>query len=208
MKSSFLIYLDYKEQFELLSDAELGQLLRAIMLYEETREITELSGMLKMAFSFIKTQLDKDRQKYEEMCEKNRENAKKGGRPRKQMVNEKPNGFEENQTEAKKADNDNEDDNDKNKNNKKKYIKKFVPPTLEEIENYVKEKKLSVSAQYFYDYFTEGNWIDAEGKAVKSWKQKILTWNGYQKKPKQEKKSNFTGREYEAGELSSLYANL
>ena len=42
MKSSFLIYLDYKEQFELLSDEELGQLLRAIMLYEETGEITEL----------------------------------------------------------------------------------------------------------------------------------------------------------------------
>ena len=53
MKSSFLIYLDYKEQFELLTDEELGQLLRAIMLYEETGKITELSGMLKMAFSFI-----------------------------------------------------------------------------------------------------------------------------------------------------------
>jgi hypothetical protein len=83
MKSSFLIYLDYKEQFELLTDEELGQLLRAIMLYEETGKITELSGMLKMAFSFIRTQLDKDRQKYEDKCEKNRENAKKGGRPKK-----------------------------------------------------------------------------------------------------------------------------
>ena len=93
MKSSFLIYLDYKEQFELLTDAELGQLLRAIMLYEETGEIAELSGMLKMAFSFIKTQLDKDRQKYEEKCEKNRENAKKGGRHKKQKENEKTERF-------------------------------------------------------------------------------------------------------------------
>lgn len=91
MKSSFLIYLDYKEQFELLTDEELGQLLRAIMLYEETGKITELSGMLKMAFSFIRTQLDKDRQKYEDKCEKNRENAKKGGRPKK------TNGIEKNE---------------------------------------------------------------------------------------------------------------
>ena len=84
MKSSFLIYLDYKEQFELLTDEELGQLLRAIMLYEETGKITELSGMLKMAFSFIKTQLDRDREKYQSRCEKNKENAKRGGRPKKQ----------------------------------------------------------------------------------------------------------------------------
>ena len=96
MKSSFLIYLDYKEQFELLSDEELGRLLRAIMLYEETGEITELSGMLKMAFSFIKTQLDKDRQKYEDKCEKNRENAKRGGRPKK------ANGLEKNERFSKK----------------------------------------------------------------------------------------------------------
>ena len=84
MKSSFLIYLDYKEQFNLLSNEELGQLLRAIMLYEETGKITELNGMLKMAFSFIKTQLDKDRQKYKEKCEKNKRNGSKGGRPKKQ----------------------------------------------------------------------------------------------------------------------------
>ena len=126
MKSSFLIYLDYKEQFELLSDEELGKLLRAIMLYEETGEITELSGMLKMAFSFIKTQLDKDRQKYEEMCEKNRENAKKGGRPKKPLVSdEKTIGFEtknhrfssekpnvNDNVNVNDNDNDNEHDND------------------------------------------------------------------------------------------------
>jgi hypothetical protein len=143
MKSSFLIYLDYKEQFELLSDAELGQLLRAIMLYEETGEITELSGMLKMAFSFIKTQLDKDRQKYEEMCEKNRENAKKGGRPRKQVVNEKPNGFKENQTEAKKADNDKDNDNEEDIEN--------------EIEKDIDKKEKNKKRKTFDDVFSENH---------------------------------------------------
>ena len=118
----------------------------------------------------------------------------------------KPNGFKENQMEAKKPDNDK--DIDKDIDIKKKYIKKFIPPSLDEVKNYVKEKQLSVSAEHFYNYFAEGNWIDSNGKPVKSWKQKILTWNGYSHKPKQEKKSNFTGREYEPGELSSLYANL
>ena len=38
-KSSFLIYLDYEEQFNLLTDEQIGQLMRAIIKYEKTREI-------------------------------------------------------------------------------------------------------------------------------------------------------------------------
>lgn len=111
-KNSFLIYLDYEEQFNLLTDEQVGQLIRAIIKYEKTKEEPQLEGMLKMAFSFIKTQLDRDREKYEAKCEKNRENAKRGGRPKKQTDNKKPNGFQENQMEAKKPDNDNEDEDD------------------------------------------------------------------------------------------------
>ncbi|MCI9245607.1 MAG: hypothetical protein HFJ30_00395 [Clostridia bacterium] len=83
-KNSFLMYLDYEEQFNLMSDEEIGQLMRAIYQYEKTREVPKLDGMLKMAFSFIKTQLDRDREKYEAKCEKNKENGARGGRPRKQ----------------------------------------------------------------------------------------------------------------------------
>lgn len=112
-KSSFLIYLDYEEQFNLLTDEQIGQLMRAIIKYEKTREIPQLNGIVKMAFSFIKTQLDRDREKYEARCEKNRENAKKGGRPRKnQKDNLKTNGFNENQMDAKKPDDDKEDEED------------------------------------------------------------------------------------------------
>ena len=86
-KNSFLIYLDYEEQFNLLTDEQVGQLMRAIIKYEKTGIVPELEGMLKMAFSFIKTQLDRDREKYNKKCEQNRENAKRGGRPRKQKDN-------------------------------------------------------------------------------------------------------------------------
>ena len=55
-KSSFLIYLDYEEQFNLLTDEQIGQLMRAIIKYEKTREIPQLNGIVKMAFSFIKTE--------------------------------------------------------------------------------------------------------------------------------------------------------
>lgn len=87
-KNSFLIYLDYQEQFELLTDEQAGQLIKAIIKYEKTGEITKLEGMTKMAFSFIKTQLDRDREKYNKKCEKNKENGRKGGRPKKEQKQE------------------------------------------------------------------------------------------------------------------------
>ena len=69
--------MDYEEQFNLLTDEQVGQLMRAIIKYEKTREIPQLDGVVKMAFSFIKTQLDRDREKYEARCEKKRERKKK-----------------------------------------------------------------------------------------------------------------------------------
>ena len=76
-KKSFLIYLDYEEHFNLLSDEQIGQLMRAIMQYEKTGIVPELDGMVKMAFSFIKTQLDRDREKYSNIAERNKRIAEK-----------------------------------------------------------------------------------------------------------------------------------
>lgn len=55
--------------------------------------------------------------------------------------------------------------------------KAFVPPTLPEVQEYVKERGLMIDPAAFFDYFTEGGWKDSEGKPVKNWKQKALTWD-------------------------------
>lgn len=74
--------------------------------------------------------------------------------------------------------------------------KTFTPPTLEEIKKYIKEKQLSVDANRFYTYFTEGNWIDSKGNKVKNWKQKLITWSSHSSsEQKQNKKIDFKGIE-------------
>lgn len=77
-KVSFLMYLDYEEQFNLLTNEQLGQLIRAIMEYEKTHIVPQLDGVVKMAFSFIKAQLDRDRDKWKEEKQKRSEAGKKG----------------------------------------------------------------------------------------------------------------------------------
>ena len=72
------------------------------------------------------------------------------------------------------------------KPNKKPYI--FVPPTLEEIEAYCKERNSSVDAKHFFDYYSAGDWVDAKGNKVKNWKQKLITWEKSSKADKKQDK--------------------
>lgn len=62
---------------------------------------------------------------------------------------------------------------------KKKTDKKtFTPPTLEEVKAYIAERQCAqvVDAKKFFDYFETGGWHDSEGKPVRNWKQKLITW--------------------------------
>lgn len=60
--------------------------------------------------------------------------------------------------------------------------KKFVPPSLDEVEQYVEEKGLAIDARRFFDFYTAGEWHDSGGKPVKNWKQKALTWDRREQK--------------------------
>lgn len=122
VKNSFVLYTDYINQIELLDVEQRGVLFTAIMYYSSGAELPEMDAVTAMAFSFIKTQLDKDVERYNKTVESRREAGKKGGRPPKEEKNndnpenqtkaKKANGFSENQTKAKKHDNDNEYVND------------------------------------------------------------------------------------------------
>lgn len=81
-KKSFLLYHDYREHLSLISDEERGVLLMALFDYSEYGIQPTLEGASKMAFSFIKAQMDRDAASYEKKCKANRENGLKGGRPR------------------------------------------------------------------------------------------------------------------------------
>lgn len=52
--------------------------------------------------------------------------------------------------------------------------KRFVPPTLEEIAAFCKERGNNVDPKKVFDYYNEGKWKGQDGKPVRNWKQKII----------------------------------
>lgn len=81
MKDSFLLHLAYEESLKELSDEDAGKLLKALFEHEnpEEDEPEYLTGAVKMAYIFIRTQLDRERTAYEDKCRKLSENASKRG---------------------------------------------------------------------------------------------------------------------------------
>jgi len=59
----------------------------------------------------------------------------------------------------------------------KDRIDKFIPPTIEEVKEYIDTNHYNVDYLTFFNYYNAGNWKDAKGKKVKNWKQKVITWN-------------------------------
>ncbi len=75
-KKSFILYQDYKKNLSVLTQAQKGDLLDAIFDFNEGKN-SNLEGVVAMAFSFIKTDLEENAKKWEEAKEKKSSSGRK-----------------------------------------------------------------------------------------------------------------------------------
>jgi len=129
-----------------LTDDNLGKLTRAVFEYHNNREL-KLEPEVQMALNFLKKQFKLDQRKWEKKVAAQRENGKKGGRPKSSVgvdsEEEKPNqshGYFKNPTKPKKAEKGKEKEKEKEKVNID--IKSATPRKLAKIEiNNIENKK-------------------------------------------------------------------
>ncbi len=70
--------------------------------------------------------------------------------------------------------------NDKNVNNdnnrdKDETAKRFVPPSINEVQSYISEKKYSVNAERFFNHYESVGWKVGRNK-MKDWRASIRKW--------------------------------
>ena len=108
MKKSFKLFLDSLDVLDELTDEQSGQLFKAIRAYEvDGSEI--LTGLMKAIFTPFKNNIDRAKSEYDAVCERNKANGLKGGRPNPN----KPTGLKSNPNNP---DKDKDKDKDKTLN--------------------------------------------------------------------------------------------
>ena len=88
------------------------------------------------------------------------------------------------------------------KKGRKRPSPAFVPPTLQEVEEYALSRNSSVDPKRFWDYLDAGHGVDAKGQPVKSWKQKFITWESKQEKAGGKSQQPESGKYFSWAELA------
>ena len=211
-KEYICLYHSYRDAIRALDDAERGRLLTAMLEYTLTGDAGNLRGNERFVFPLIKSQIDRDNGKYEEICKKRAQSGKIGGRPAKQK---KANAFSESKTSQDKGEYQGEEEyqgKDENENKeeekregegecKEKEKEKapgtpegvrrahhFHPPTLSEVRDYVYERNSPVDPQGFLDFYQAKGWM-VGSTPMQDWKAALRnaeSWERWQRQERQQ----------------------
>ena len=178
----------------LLSDAEVGTLFLAIVDYAENGCVADpASKPWEVCFDLMRSAIDKNAQRYAETCERNRAKANKrwgsipqdatacNGIPQDatachsmQVHADDANITKHNQTELNQT-KLNETDSSAVADAPPTKRKRFVPPMVDEVRAYCEERRNSIDAQQFVDYYAVSGWM--RGKTpIKDWKACVRMW--------------------------------
>lgn len=87
-KKSFLFYNSWKTQIDILDDSELRKFINNLISYHDDGEVVLESKEDKLLWNGVLPALELNKLKYDKTIERNQENGKKGGRPRKESTDQ------------------------------------------------------------------------------------------------------------------------
>ena len=209
-RDSFVFYKSFYEAIKNIPEEEQLKLYNAICEYSLFDIIPNLpDGIAKAMFILMKPNIDNANARYKASVE----NGKRGGRPRKKQgennldkTQQKPNNnLDKTQQKPKQNLNDNVDVdvnvNDNDNNISKKATTKFKKPTIEEVENYCKERNNNINAESFIDHYEANGWKVGRN-SMKDWKAAVRTWEKRETKTNKPIKNEWFDKKIEKEELS------
>ena len=170
-KKSFMMYLDTIAQWDMLTDAQAGQLVKALMAYANDGTLIDIDdGMVKMAFSFMSAQIDRDNEKYAEKCKQNSEKARiRWHKKDADACNGIPmdaNDADKDKEKDKEKDTDTDKDKERDKDN-------LITLTPQEYKKLVLDYGETTVSEYVEKV---ENYCRSSGKRYKNYDATIRTW--------------------------------
>ena len=106
------LFNDYADEFGMLSDEQTGRLLKGLLNYADRGEKPDFTDdiTLRVLFSILRKQIDREYEKYDELCRERSAAGRKGGAPKGNT-----NARKTSKTTKTSQDNDKDNDNDKDK---------------------------------------------------------------------------------------------
>lgn len=189
----FVIYREIADKIELLSDAQAGELLKMALAFAFDGEIVHTDDLaVNIVFTDMKRDIFRAAEKYQRICERNRENGAKGGRPKTQESPEEPKETQwdnletqENQknpnTEHRTQNIEHRTQNTEHRTQNTERVSRFAPPTVEDVKDYAWENGYKIDAERFVDFYTSKGWMVGKSK-MKDWKAAVRNWAARDKK--------------------------
>jgi len=195
-RKGFIVFFDIAESLEAFDDAETGRIFRAMIAYAKNGEELPLPDREAIAFGFIKPQLERDGERYADICAKRKAAIESRWNAEKiQMNTNDTNEYKSIQkiqmnTNDTNTNTKTKTDTKENTNTNTESVlppkpptggtaqKRFTPPTVEMVAEYCRERNNGVDAQRFVDYYSANGWKVGGRSAMKDWKAAVRTWEG------------------------------
>lgn len=198
--SGFICHDDYLFKTAKLTDQEVGRLFRALMKYHATGENEEIEGRESIAFDFIREDIDRTEAAYKAKCEKNRNNRLSA------IDNRQRSSTIDNDCCQKEKEKEKKKEKEKEQNNVCAPLKRFTPPTVDEVREYCKKRGNNIDPEYFVDYYTARNWTLSNGKKVSDWRACVRTWehNNYNSNVTKLPAQSYSQRDYSGEQEAAM----
>ena len=170
------VWTSFHDVIKPLSEAEKGRLFDMMLQYTESgEEPADFAGNERYVWPVAKRDIDMAAE-WNETC---RKNGSKGGRPRKEEETkdnpEKPTETQSNPEEPNHNLKEKKRNEKKGNEKEKESIKRFTPPTVQEVADYCQERGNNVNPQRFIDFYASKGW-KVGNQPMKDWKACVRTW--------------------------------
>lgn len=184
-REQFTFYRSYYESLKNLPKRDQTAVLMAVIGYALDETEPALSGVPLSVFTLIRPTLDSGRNKAKNRM--NKRGTNEGQSENKQETNQEQTRKEGEKEKEKEGESEIEVEGENDSSLPPPPLsggrsKRFVPPTVEEVQTYCRERNNGIDAAAFIDFYAARGWKYGQGRPMVDWKAAVRTWESREKK--------------------------